>query len=141
MFKFGAIGVGNMTSAILGGMLKSEAVIAKEILLCDKHPEQHQAFYQGGATLAKTECDVVEQCEYVLLAVKPQAFSEVVAKLSGCKNHPVFISIMAGISAPYIQSQLGYYAKILLAMPNTSLLSGSGTDALYRVFPTSPTEF
>lgn len=141
MLKFGAIGVGNMTTAILSGMLKAEVIKANEVMLCDKHPEQHNSFYQAGVTLAEDAVQVVENCQFVMLAVKPQGFSDLLANIKGCKNKPVFISIAAGISAKFIKDALGYDAKIILVMPNTPILLGCGTSAVSRVEPTSQEEF
>lgn len=142
MFKLGVIGVGNMATAILGGILKNNVIAPAEILLCDKHPERHAELYGIGINQAADECDVVKNCKYVLLSIKPQGFADMLEKIKPfCNKDNVFISIAAGISADYIKNALGYDAKVILVMPNTPVSLGFGTSAVANVAPTSAEEF
>ncbi|MFV0498141.1 MAG: pyrroline-5-carboxylate reductase [Candidatus Fimivivens sp.] len=142
MLKLGVIGVGNMASALLGGILKKGVVPPEQILLCDRHPERHEAFYNLGILQAENPCEVVEKCQYVLLAVKPQGFTELLEEIKpACKGENIFISIAAGISGEFIKKALDYDAKMVLVMPNTPALVGNGTLALSLVTPTTQDEF
>lgn len=142
MLKFGIIGVGNMASAIAGAMLEKKVISYKDMMVCDHHPERHKDWYAVGVHLARTESEVVEQCEYVLLSVKPQSFSELLPKLRPvCSEKNVFISIAAGISADYIKASLGRDTRVVLVMPNTPVSIGFGASALARVEPTSDEQF
>ncbi len=142
MLKLGVIGVGNMATAIIGGILKKGIILPQEIMLCDRHPDRHAHLYSQGVVQAKTECEIVESCEYVLLAIKPQGFSELLNTIKTyCRGENVFISIAAGISGDYIKNLLGYDAKVVLVMPNTPISLGYGTTALSSVSPTTNAEF
>ncbi len=142
MLKLGVIGVGNMGSALLGGILKKGVVPPEQILLCDRHPEQHKALYSRGVGHTTNPCEVVEHCNYVLLAIKPQGFTALLEEIKpACKGQNIFISIAAGISGSYIKKALAYDAKIVLAMPNTPVSLGFGTSALAKVDPTTGAEF
>ena len=142
MLKLGVIGVGNMATAILGGILKNNVISPEQIMLCDKHPERHEELYSKGIVKAADECDVVKNCEFVLLSIKPQGFADMLEKIKPhCSENNVFISIAAGISGDYIKSALGYDAKVILVMPNTPVSLGFGTSALARVEPTLDSEF
>ncbi|WMJ84277.1 pyrroline-5-carboxylate reductase [Oscillospiraceae bacterium LTW-04] len=142
MLKLGVIGVGNMAAALLGGILKNGVVPPEQILLCDRHPERHEALYSLGIRQAANPCEVVESCKYVLLAVKPQGFTGVLEEIKpACKGQNIFISIAAGISGDFIKKALDYDAKVVLVMPNTPVLLGYGTSALSLVSPTNQDEF
>lgn len=142
MLKFGVIGVGNMATAITNGILKKGVILPQQIMMCDRHPDKHELLYQQGVRQASTECEIVENCEYVLLSIKPQGFSDLLKKVKPCcKGQNVFISIAAGISGEYIKNALGYDAKVILVMPNTPVSLGYGTSALASVNPTTKTEF
>lgn len=142
MLKFGAIGVGNMATAITGGILKKGVIPPSEIMLCDRHPDRHEQFYSAGVKRAADECEVIDNCEFVLLSIKPQGFAEMLEKIKPhCKGQNVFISIAAGISGEYIKNALGYDAKVILVMPNTPVSLGFGASALAKVAPTEQSEF
>ena len=142
MYKLGVIGVGNMATAILGGIIKNNVIVPENIYLCDKHPERHENLYNKGLIQAEDECDVVANSEYVLLSIKPQGFAAMLEKIKPyCSEKNIFISIAAGISADYIKSALGYDAKVVLVMPNTPVSLGYGTSAVANVAPTSREEF
>lgn len=142
MLKLGVIGVGNMGSALLGGILKKGIVQPEQILLCDRHPEQHEALYSQGIGHTTSPCEVVERCEYIMLAIKPQGFTALLEEIKpACKDQNVFISIAAGISGNFIKKALDYDAKVVLVMPNTPVSLGYGTSALSKVSPTTEAEF
>lgn len=142
MLKLGVIGVGNMGAALLGGILKNGVVPPEQILLCDRHPEQHEALYGQGIRQATSPCEVVASCEYVLLAIKPQGFTALMEEIKpACKGQNIFISIAAGISGSFIKKALDYDAKVVLVMPNTPVSLGYGTSALSSVSPTTDFEF
>lgn len=142
MLKLGVIGVGNMATALLGGILKNGVVPPEQILLCDRHPDRHEALYSLGVRQAVSPCEVVESCEYVLLAVKPQGFTALLQEIKPCcKGKNIFISIAAGISGNFIKNALDYDAKVVLVMPNTPVSLGYGTSALSKVNPTTDDEF
>lgn len=142
MPKFGVIGVGNMATAILNGMLKKKVVAPQDVLLCDRHPEAHASFYEQGVQQAADACTVARHCDYVLLSVKPQGFAAVLQEIRpGCRPETVFISIAAGISADAIKQALGFDAKIVLAMPNTPVSLGFGTTAVAPVAPVDSASF
>lgn len=142
MKKLGVIGVGNMASAILGGILKNNVIEPQEIMLCDRHPEKHTSFYDLGVARADDECKAVKGCKYILLSIKPQGFAEMLEKIKPfCREDNVFISIAAGISGEYIKNALGYDAKVILVMPNTPVSLGFGASAVAKVSPTTDDEF
>ncbi len=131
--KIAFIGVGNMASAILGGILNGTGKFAeKDVIIYDKLPEKTDAY--PFLEKADSVSDAVCKADYTVFAVKPQNFPEMLdeIKTSGISlDGKTFITIAAGISCEFITSVLGDVA-VVRVMPNTPLLVGAGTSALCR---------
>lgn len=77
--------------------------------------------------------DLVQRSEVVILAVKPQDFSEILEliKKVGVGKDKLFISIAAGITAAYIEQNLPQ-ARVIRVMPNLPAQVGEGITALSK---------
>lgn len=139
----GFVGFGNMAYAIAGGAVRSGLVEEKNVYAYDICKEKINAF--------KVEHDIndvdsintlIKNCNYVVLAVKPQNYDEVLSSINGIDlSDTVFISIAAGVSIDKIKTYLGNEAKVVRAMPNTPLLLGCGATAICKCSNTSDFEF
>ena len=141
MIKLGAIGCGNMATAIIRGAAKG---MKGKIAFAgyDIDPKKAEALSDVGLEAKASAAELVEWSDYVLFSVKPQNCPEMFASLSGASHKDkVFISIAAGITAEAIKEALGFDAKVVLVMPNTPLLVGMGATAMAPVEPTEREEF
>ena len=90
------VGVGNMAKAILTGLMKSDLSVSK-IYLYDKFPSQCEDFLAYGDLFqpATSVAEAVYSGEYVLLAVKPQNYDEVLSEIVTVKDYQnkIYISI------------------------------------------------
>lgn len=129
--KVGFIGVGNMATAILNGMLESSYIDAQNVYLFDLDTSKCDVFTQKGAVLCDDIKQLTTQSDIVVLAVKPQNYPQVLSDISelDCKDK-VFVSIAAGISIGYIREMLKQNVKAVRVMPNTPLLLSKGASAL-----------
>lgn len=131
MNKIGFIGAGNMATAIINGMLSNNVVNSEDIYVFDLDENKLQVMKQKGINTCSTAVQVVENSHFVVLAVKPQNYAEV---LDGIKNavtnSTVMVSIAAGISIEYVVSYLNADCSCVRVMPNTPLLLGCGATAL-----------
>ena len=83
-----------------------------------------------GVISCTSECDVMKNCKYVFLAVKPQVIEGVLETIAPCTTEDtVIVSIAAGISDEFIAKKTIPSAKVVLVMPNTPLLLGEGASA------------
>lgn len=128
MDRYSFIGAGNMAYAIIGGMGKAD------ITVYDKNTEQYKKFSSDVKTAPSPE-KAVECADFIVLAVKPQNFKEVLSEIkdSGVLlDGKTFISIAAGVTISSICQALGKDVPVIRTMPNTPLLIGKGVTALSR---------
>ena len=129
--KIGFIGVGNMATAIIGGMLESNFTDASNIYINDMSAEKCDTFAKKGVVVCDTNEDVVLNADIIVVAVKPQNYAEVLSAFSAldCMDK-IFVSIAAGISIDFVRTQLKQNVKVVRVMPNTPLLLSKGATAL-----------
>jgi pyrroline-5-carboxylate reductase len=122
--NIGIIGCGNMGAAI------ARRIEGKYALgVCDKDPSK----LGGIAGEVLPAADLVHKSAIVILAVKPQDFSDLlepIKKTPGAQNR-LFISIAAGITTAYIQQKMPR-ARVIRAMPNLPAQIGEGMTALSK---------
>lgn len=130
--KIGFIGVGNMGSAMVKGILKANIQEVDRIYLTDLYKDKLAGLVQEtGAILLDSPVDVVRSADLIILAVKPGNVKEV---LESCKDEfdasKILLSIAVGIPRDYYRKIIGNDKKIIRAMPNTPALVGEGMTLL-----------
>lgn len=70
--KIGIIGCGNMGGAILYGALESGIITCEQAYVYDINPAMMDKAEKWGVNLAKSDADVCQKSDIVLLAVKPK---------------------------------------------------------------------
>lgn len=123
--KIGVIGLGNMATAIIGGLLAKKMVEPENVIGYDKLEGAIQKIKTNyNITTVTSEAKVAEAADVLFLAVKPNVLSDVLAKIStSIKSETVIISIVAGKSLKFIEDGLQRKdCKIVRTMPNTPAL-------------------
>lgn len=129
-FRLGVIGGGFMAHAILKGVVYSDFLKAKKIIVSDPSAASLEKLTYLGVCSTANNRDVVENSEFILLAVKPQNFADVAASVRGLPVEKV-ITIMAGVKKQKIKDALfGNNIKVARAMPNLPCSIGSGMTAV-----------
>jgi pyrroline-5-carboxylate reductase len=123
------IGGGNMTSAILGGLLK-QGMAPGQILVVEP--------FEAARTKLKSQFDIqalaapdatLARAGLVVWAVKPQTFKDAAAQTKDFTANALHLSVAAGIRSDSIAAWLGT-ERIIRCMPNTPALIGKGMTAL-----------
>ncbi|MBD5394780.1 MAG: pyrroline-5-carboxylate reductase [Lachnospiraceae bacterium] len=132
--KIGFIGLGNMAKAMIGGMLSKEIASKEDIIGSAKTQTtltDIEAKYGIETTLDNSR--VAQQADILILAVKPQFFSEVIPGIrEKVKEDALIISIAAGRTIADIESLFGREIKLVRCMPNTPALVGAGCTGVCR---------
>ena len=126
--KIGFIGLGNMASAMIGGILKKELYAAEDIIGSDKSEDSVQkAAKIFGIHTTTDNLEVAQAADVLILAVKPQFFPEVIAEIKGAvREETLIISIAPGKTMEWIMEHFGRELKLVRCMPNTPALVGEG---------------
>jgi pyrroline-5-carboxylate reductase len=130
--KLGIIGVGKMGYAIIHGITYKKLYKTEDIICYDLHLEKQQELKALGYQIGKNEIDVIENSEIIILAIKPQNFSDLMKKIKNLKKYPIIVSIAAGISIEYLQTSISKDGKYVRVMPNTPLMIGLGATAISK---------
>jgi len=130
--KMGFIGAGNMSYAIVGGLLKAKLIASENIVVSNRSSRKLEKFQnEFGITVAKDSKELAGQVDFLVMAVKPNVFDQVAKEiLPYLKKDVVIISIAAGISIANMEILFGEDKKIVRTMPNTPSLVGEGMSAL-----------
>jgi pyrroline-5-carboxylate reductase len=127
------VGGGNMAEALVKGLIAS-GVAPKSIRVAEpRAPRRRELSARFGVRTSGSNLDVVEQAGIVVLAVKPQTMSEVLAELEPVVGREkLVISIVAGVSLATLEKRLGRGVRVVRVMPNTPCLVGKGMSVLAR---------
>ena len=132
MSTIGFIGAGNMAQAIIKGIINSKQYAAQDIIISDVIAEQIQKVTDlYSVTPADSNQSLVRKVDVIVLSVKPQSMSKVIAGIKdSVKPGTLVISIAAGITTSYLSKNLTE-AQVIRAMPNTPAMVDEGAAALY----------
>lgn len=130
MAKTGFIGMGNMGTALLLGALKTFP--REDMIFCAKTQETKRRIYeQTGVEYTDTNAECANRCKYLVLAVKPQYYEEVLKGIRYMVTpEHVVISLAPGRTIEDLKLELGKDRRIVRAMPNTPAMIGEGMTGL-----------
>lgn len=130
--KIGFIGLGNMASAIIGGIIKNKVVSANDIIGSDISVEgRDRAKEQFGIHVTKDNKRVVEKADIIVLAVKPQFYKEVIREIRNkVKEEQIIVSIAPGKTLAWMTEKFEKEVKMVRTMPNTPAMVGAGMTAM-----------
>ena len=127
------IGGGNMALSLIGGLI-ADGFNPEHIHVADPQAEQRATIQQQyGVVTYQDNLSAINQCEIIVLAVKPQQCQQVLKQLAPHWqiNH-LLISIAAGIRTQDMVRWLEQTdAAIVRTMPNTPALVQAGATGLF----------
>lgn len=138
--NIGFIGAGNMAEAIINGLLQSGVSRPEHLIASDVSASRCAYMAERyGVQIGEDNISVFNQCEIIVLAVKPQHMNEVLEGIAKDSNYSVterkvVVSIAAGVPLQRIERRL--YSSIdekersklpvVRVMPNTPALVQAG---------------
>lgn len=127
MKKVGFIGMGNMASAIAGGIIKSGFIEGRNVYAYDidsvKLTKMHEEFSIVGCA---SEKELVASADIIVMAVKPNILESVITKIKNELDGKAIISIVAGYDNDMYNDLLLESTRHLTIMPNTPALVLNG---------------
>ena len=126
--KVGFIGAGAMGGAIIRGLLAGAAP-RENLIYYDPDPARQKRLAELGVKAAPDQAEVMH-AQVVVLAVKPQVMSQVLAGLKDyARPGHLIISIAAGVTLKTLEAALPE-SRVIRTMPNTPTIVGAGMAAL-----------
>lgn len=130
--KIAIIGVGNIGSSLLGGLI-ADGIPANNIWITGPNHTKLQTFKnQYHVNISLDNVAVIDKVDVVILAVKVNTLKSVLHAMTDALQtyHPLLISIAAGVEIASLENSVGKNIGIVRAMPNTPALLRAGMTAL-----------
>jgi pyrroline-5-carboxylate reductase len=128
--SIGFIGAGVMGEALIKSLI-SNSINAAQIYVNEKSNDRaKQVKDQYKVNLVSIQ-EIGQSCDVIFLAVKPQDLSSALSELSETlSDSALLISIAAGKTTKFIESQLKTKNPVIRVMPNTPAQIGKGVSAI-----------
>ena len=128
----GFIGVGNMGSAMVLGLIES-GFPARDITLFDIDPKKYEKFGEHQVNTAMSNAELISSTKYIFLAALPK---QIKSSLCGLDRETlqgkIFISIAASVCTHDICKALGTDVPVIRIMPSMPMIVGMGAVAACR---------
>ncbi len=130
--RVGIIGGGNMGLAYARSLVRKNIVETNDLYIYESFPERVLFLRDLQIGVLKQDLDAeIGNLDVLILAVKPQSFSELADELKPfIKEKTIIISIMAGVRRHIILGKL-VNSKIVRVMPNTPCQNGVGATGYH----------
>jgi len=136
MATIGFIGGGNMAASLIGGLIKS-GYTAADMIVIDPSDTVRETLSKKFNIRVNTDINAADNCEIIVLAVKPQVLKTVCQQLASIQiRDSLIVSIAAGVRSTdinhwLIQGQATTEQAIVRCMPNTPALLQCGVSGLF----------
>lgn len=131
--KITFVGAGSMAEAIIAGLLAKKMIQPTQITAMNRQNReklQRLTKTYGIHTTTDKE-EAVTNADIVVLAFKPKNIIEGIDNIREyIHEKQLFISILAGITTPFIEEVLNFSAPVIRVMPNTSAAVGLSATAI-----------
>lgn len=119
--KLGFIGCGNMTTAMMNGIIERGIVAKEDIIGSNSSKASCERTKEAlGIETTTDNVQVVKQSEIIFLGVKPQQYEAVLKEIKGAVSaEQIVISIAPGKTLTWFEEQLFPTVKMVRTMPNT----------------------
>ena len=128
--KIGIIGVGNIGSAIIRGIVGAKGKVSpQDIAASDIDKKKlHAISYELSVGSASDNVELISCSDIIILAIKPSQVKEVLEEIPRIDSGKLVISVAAGIKTSSIEKMLP--VAVVRAMPNMASLLGEGMTAI-----------
>ncbi len=126
----GFIGAGNMSQAIIGGILKSELYNSNEIYCSAKSEKSKEKIQIKFNVNVCSNIEVVQNSRIIFLGVKPKVYETVLEEIKDYIGDKIIISIAPLKTIDFLRTHTNPNLKCVSSMPNTPAMVCSGMSAV-----------
>lgn len=142
MKQLGFLGMGNMASAIAGGLIQKGVLSPRQIAAYDIMQDKLNAFAQSqGFRPCSSAEELAAESDALLVAVKPYYVEEALSPILPLLEGKVLLSVAAGWDYARYEALLPPSVRHLSIMPNTPALVGEGVLLLEERHSLTAEEF
>lgn len=140
--NFAIIGVGNMAKSIINGITSADIPVSSFYLFDTYAPACECYKNDNNFHIEDNIISAIEKSDCVLLSVKPQNYSDVLAEIKKANdfNKKLYISIGAGITSQSVSDELGG-ANVIRVLPNLPMTIGMGASVICKNEKVSSEDF
>jgi pyrroline-5-carboxylate reductase len=130
--RLGFLGSGNMSGALIKGLLHAKVLPPERILASDVKSERLEQLHKTHGIRTTTDNRaLLRECDVVVLAVKPQAIDKVLAEVGGdVRPDQLLVSVAAGVPIDALEARLPAGSRVVRSMPNTPATVQAGATAI-----------
>lgn len=130
--RLGFLGAGNMSGALIKGLLHGKVLAADRITASDVKPERlEQLRGKHGIRTTEDNGRLVRDVDVLVLAVKPQSIDKVLTEIgSDVRSDQLVVSVAAGVPIEALEARLPAGSRVVRAMPNTPATVQAGATAI-----------
>lgn len=140
--KVAFIGAGNMTKAIIKGMVANGYPVDHIMATNRSEGKLVELEKLLNIKTSTSNTDALDFADVIILSVKPQMMADMLQPL---QSHPaisekLFVSVAAGLTTQRLQTMLGGNYAVVRVMPNTPSAIGKGMSGLFANAQVSPAQ-
>lgn len=130
--RLGFLGAGNMSGALIKGLLHAKVLPPERILASDVKGDRLEQLHKlHGIRTTTDNHALLRESDVVVLAVKPQAIDKVLTEVGAeLRSDQLLVSVAAGVPIDALEARLPAGVRIVRAMPNTPATVQAGATAI-----------
>jgi pyrroline-5-carboxylate reductase len=130
--KIAVIGSGKMGSIIAQGIMSKQIISVSNITMTDIDVKRLNFLSDSlGLHVSKENEKTAKIADIIILSVSPQNMAQTLKDIASAVNKSkLVISIAAGITTAFVESNLAHGIRVVRAMPNTPTIIGAGATAV-----------
>ncbi len=142
MYKIGILGCGKMAQAMLDCWLTRAALPRDQVIACTSRADSAAQVAQRFQIAAICDpASLVQQCEIVLLGIKPQQMLDVLPRVAfHLRPQQWIVSLLAAKTIEQIQEFLPPHQPVTRCMPNTPVRIGLGVLGVVHSLQVTPAQ-
>lgn len=130
-YRYAFIGAGNMSAGIIGGMLAG-GVNPQSIITSTRTQASGQLLVEQFGVANTQDNNACLDADIVVLAVKPQIITQVLAELdTDVLAKRLIVTVIAGVPCKIYFNHLGKDIRLVRSMPNMPAKIGQGMTGMY----------
>ena len=130
--RVGFLGAGNMSGALIKGLLHAKVLPPDRIFASDAKSERlaHLHALHGIRTTTDNHT-LIRESDVVVLAVKPQVIDKVLTEVGAdLRPDQLLVSVAAGVPIDALEARLPAGSRVVRTMPNTPAMVQAGATAI-----------